>query len=135
MAAPRGRIMHRGLFHSYEGPSSESSSLQVKLPNNLVYENVVHSIGEDIKYRKMLSINDSLQLKTEGKATLREVLLHKYGLMKQELTDKDISTLYDFLIHYEKVRFSGIPIAYDEFVIFMGLWSRVKNDIWKYKKV
>ncbi|ODV85640.1 hypothetical protein CANARDRAFT_28398 [[Candida] arabinofermentans NRRL YB-2248] len=148
LARPNTYVNHPSLYHSYEVEKlldhelaksgtrtdyEKQNEMLIKLPNNLIYENVVRAIGEDIKYRKLLTIKKTFQVKVGKNQTLRSILVQKFDLISHELVDDDFKILYDFLNHYEKLRFSGEAITYDDFIKFLKLWDHIINLIYKYK--
>lgn len=117
-AAPQGRVMHPGQYHRYDNTG-------IDLQDGLVYDDILHSIGEDVKYRHILPVSTTQELTAEGDKTLRQILTRRYVATNY----KDTVILEEFLSHYERLRFGGKPMTYEQFVRFLQLWSCVRTHI------
>lgn len=113
MAKPKGNIRHPGLYHQSEDDQNDD------LPDNLIYENVIRVIGQELKYNGTLTISDDQVLRLDNHYSLSE-LLNIYR------TD---SVVNDFLLLYERLRFSGQPITCDDFKLFLEEWGYVKTKL------
>ncbi|GMG37871.1 unnamed protein product [Ambrosiozyma monospora] len=131
MAQPNLDIQHPGLFQA----PNQSENADDELPNYLVYENVVRTFGEDIKYRNVLTVkNSSLKITVDKNVTLREILTKRFSPLVQQgkLEYKDSIKLQNFLKLYERLRFSGKAIEHDEFLELMQLWNQVQTLLTKF---
>ncbi|KAG7704597.1 hypothetical protein KL914_003988 [Ogataea haglerorum] len=118
LAGPQGPVDHAGLH-------CDQSSSDIPLPDKLIYENVVCAIGEDIKYRHALRLTSTFQVKVEPNQTLRDII--STAVQKTSLSARDSDLLAEFLLHYEKLRFSGRPITKTDFLTFLRLWDHTRT--------
>ncbi|KAH3663742.1 hypothetical protein OGAPHI_005144 [Ogataea philodendri] len=118
LARPNATVDHPGL-HSADQINDPT------LPDNVVYEDVVRAIGEDVRYRHTLHLTHSFQVQVEPNQTLRDIVYTT--LRRATLSEKESHLVFDFLAHYEKLRFSGKPISRTDFLVFLSLWNHTKT--------
>lgn len=127
LSGPKDDIVHKGMYH-YHIDSNVNNPV---LPDNVIYENVVREIGEDIKYRRYINLDDHSFIPVTTKETLRQTLETLYRANSSICNQKDMDNLHSFLRLYQNFRFSGDPISYNDFIIFIGLWKQVRTTMTK----
>lgn len=114
-ALPNEHVKHPGMYHD-DGVDTNG------LPNHLIFEDVVRSLGYSIQY--MTSLLKNIDARPPKNATYIELInfFHEEGLLYINPT-----YLPDFLISYERLRFGGNDISEEDFLEMMELFIKSMN--------
>lgn len=126
LAKPKGQVVHLGMYHKSNLESGYEKDLDMELPDNLIYENIVKIIGQEIKYNNTLTLNDNKVLHLSNKYTLREELRQVFRSGNSQLKPQKLE---QFINVYEKLRYSGEPITLPEFKQFLKDWNYIKSTL------